>query len=380
MTTVYNWQIARNMEYPYEVPRPTRQFAAVFDTNKCIACQTCTVACKFTWTAGRGQEYMFWNNVETKPYGSYPLAWDFKLLQKIGGGSWKGNVYTGKTIFEKAKEEGKENAVGIFPKLEDWAHPNIGEDEIFGGEAEQGMHINSLPHTMWFYYLARICNHCTYPGCASRCPRKAIYKRPEDGIVLIDQSRCHGYKQCNEGCPYKKVMFNSHTGRSEKCVGCYPKVEKGFTAQCMEACIGKARMQGWVNTPENAEEDNPLDYLVHVRKLALPMYPQFGTEPNIYYIPPINVPIPFIKQMFGPRVEKAVLNYREALKHDKVLQGLLTLFGSSPQIITRFKVSNDKTYGYNDKGSLVATVPIQEPKHIREPYDTKHKVYRIDIT
>ena len=89
MTTVYNWQIARNMEYPYEVPRPTRQFAAVFDTNKCIACQTCTVACKFTWTAGRGQEYMFWKNVETKPYGSYPLAWDFKLLQKIGGGSWK---------------------------------------------------------------------------------------------------------------------------------------------------------------------------------------------------------------------------------------------------------------------------------------------------
>ena len=84
MPKVYNWQIGREMDYPYEGARPKRQFAMLFDTNKCIACQTCTVACKTTWTPGRGQEYMFWNNVETKPYGYYPLGWDVRILEQHG--------------------------------------------------------------------------------------------------------------------------------------------------------------------------------------------------------------------------------------------------------------------------------------------------------
>ena len=46
--------------------------------------------------------------------------------------------------------------------------------------------------------------HCTYPGCLSACPRKAIYKRPEDGIVLVDRSRCRGYRECVKACPYKE--------------------------------------------------------------------------------------------------------------------------------------------------------------------------------
>ena len=84
MAKVYNWQIGREMDYPYEGKRPEKQFAMIFDTNKCIACQTCTVACKTTWTPGRGQEYMYWNNVETKPYGYYPLGWDVNILDKLG--------------------------------------------------------------------------------------------------------------------------------------------------------------------------------------------------------------------------------------------------------------------------------------------------------
>lgn len=74
MARVFNWQIGRSISYWYPETRPKRQFAAVFDINKCIACQTCTLACKTTWTSGKGQEYMLWNNVESKPYGFYPLA------------------------------------------------------------------------------------------------------------------------------------------------------------------------------------------------------------------------------------------------------------------------------------------------------------------
>src|SRR3990172_978829 len=80
MAKVHNWQVGREMEYRFPEAHPQRQFVAVFNTNRCIGCQTCTMACKSTWTFSEGQEYMWWNNVETKPYGGYPQHWDVKLL------------------------------------------------------------------------------------------------------------------------------------------------------------------------------------------------------------------------------------------------------------------------------------------------------------
>ena len=103
MARVQNWQIGREMSYWYPESRPKKQFAAVFDTNKCISCQTCTLACKTTWTSGKGQEYMLWNNAETKPYGFYPIAWDLKLLDKLGPQGWKSGPYEGRTLFEAAE-------------------------------------------------------------------------------------------------------------------------------------------------------------------------------------------------------------------------------------------------------------------------------------
>ena len=93
------------------------------------------------------------------------------------------------------------------------------------------------------------------------------------------------------------------TGTSEKCIACFPKIEQGMQPQCFVNCIGKIRIAGWISPPEEAREDNPIDYLVHVRKVALPLFPQFGLEPNVYYIPPIHVPQPFLRQMFGPGVD-----------------------------------------------------------------------------
>ena len=80
MPEVFNWQLGRKMDYPYAERHPHSQFAFVFNINRCIACQTCTMACKSTWTFSKGQEYMWWNNVETKPYGGYPQSWDVRLL------------------------------------------------------------------------------------------------------------------------------------------------------------------------------------------------------------------------------------------------------------------------------------------------------------
>ena len=93
MSKVYNWRLGREMEYPYEEAHPRSQFAFVFNINRCIGCQTCTMACKSTWTFSRGQEQMWWNNVETKPYGGYPQSWDVKLLALLEEANAGGQVW-----------------------------------------------------------------------------------------------------------------------------------------------------------------------------------------------------------------------------------------------------------------------------------------------
>jgi nitrate reductase beta subunit len=370
MARVRNWQIRREMSYWYPEARPQRQFAAVFDTNKCIACQTCTLACKTTWTSGQGQEYMLWNNVESKPYGFYPLGWDLQVLEALGAQEWKAGRYEGRTIFETAPAG--QRVLGWRPEELDYAYPNVGEDDCAGG-VTRGAHM-TLPHPSWFFYLARICNHCTYPACLASCPRGAIYKRPEDGIVLVDQGRCRGYQECVRACPYKKVFYNPMTGTSEKCIACYPKREKGLQPQCFLNCIGKIRMGGTISRPEAARPDNPIDFLVHVRKVALPLFPQFGLEPNVYYIPPVHVPLPFLQQMFGPGADAAVETYRKA-PQDPDLMGLLALFGSTEQIVSRFKHERGMMVGYG-KGGEILRVPIREPVYVRAALDAARNVQR----
>lgn len=376
MPEVFNWQLGRKMPYQYPETRPQKQFALIMDPNKCIACQTCTVNCKQTWTWGKGQEYMLWNNVETKPYGFFPTGWDVRILDRLGEGGWENGVYKGKTIFEAAPKG--ERLEGWFPQDEDWAHPNIGEDEP-AGRAEVGTYVPQTPHDMWMFYLPRICNHCTYPACVAACSRNSIYKRPEDGIVLIDQSRCRGYRECVRGCPYKKPMFNNNTRVSEKCVGCYPFLENGYQNQCVSACIGRIRLMGYVSQPESVNEFNPVDFLIKIRKLALPLYPQFGTEPNVYYLPPIHVPGSYLLQMFGPGAIEAVKTYRN-IPNDEQLLGALLLFGTTNRQIHRFKVENGRAYGYDDKGVEIVSVPLREPTYVRAFHDEKFGVYRHNIT
>ncbi len=403
MAKVYNWQLGREMDYRLEDAHPEWQFAAVFNINRCIACQTCTMACKSTWTFSRGQEYMWWNNVETKPYGGYPHHWDVKLLQKLeeanpGGQVWNGgqqSVYQGQTIFEAAAADGNENAIGYLPTDEEWTSPNLYEDTAKGPQgAPNQLYTEStqLPeHNTWFFYLQRICNHCTYPACLAACPRNAIYKRPEDGIVLIDQERCRGYRKCVEQCPYKKAMYRPNMRVSEKCVGCYPRVEGSdplsegvpMETRCVATCVGKIRMQGLVQI-ENGDwaEDpsNPLYFLVRKEKVALPLYPQFGTEPNIYYIPPRWVPRPYLRQMFGPGVDEAIERYTNPSRE---LLAVLQLFRASQKIIFRYEIEegekvldgevngrpfelyNDTVIGFDKQGNEAVRLSVQEPFHVR---------------
>lgn len=242
-----------------------------------------------------------------------------RILEKLGVQRIDGPVYQGKTLFESTPPG--ERVLGYLPDDLDYAHPNIGEDDSFG-LMDRGAYL-TLPHMQWGFYLPRICNHCTYPGCLGACPRQSVYKRPEDGIVLIDQNRCRGYRECVRGCPYKKSFFNAMTHVSEKCIGCYPAVEAGRQTQCTITCIGKIQLQGFISRPDQIREDNPIDYIVHIAKVAKPLYPQFGLEPNAYYIPPVHVPVAYLQQMFGWGVAEAIARYRRVAEDERLLGALL---------------------------------------------------------
>ncbi|MEE9285838.1 MAG: 4Fe-4S dicluster domain-containing protein [Dehalococcoidia bacterium] len=415
MPNVYNWQIGREMTYPFEGAYPERQWAFVFNINRCIACQTCSFACKSTWTFSKGQEYMWWNNVETKPYGGYPKFWDAKILkllddahQKSGrpmewttsgkdGSERPYGTYNGMTIFEAAEANEtpqQEAALGYEPSDDEWSAPNFYEDTAAGATSARGdtsMEAVQLPeHKTWFFYLQRLCNHCAYPACLAACPRQAIYKRPEDGIVLIDQARCRGYRKCVAACPYKKTMYRSTTRVTEKCVACYPRIEgkdplfpgQPMETRCMTSCPGKIRIQGLVRkTQEGAwaeDRSNPIYYLVKVAKVALPLYPQFGLEPNGYYIPPRWAPRPYLRQMFGPGVDDALDAYAAP---DRELLAVLQLFRATQQIIYRYEVLegpkvfeatiagrrwemfNDTVIGYGKDDQEVVRVSVEETMH-----------------
>ncbi len=378
MAKVDNWHLKRKMQYPYQATRAAKQFGAVFDINRCIGCQTCTMACRSTWTFSNGQEHMWWNNVETKPFGGYPQHWDSSLLAKLGPQKWTGGKYEGQTIFEKPDGGARDEPLGFIPETPEWRFPNIYEDTATATSSE-GL---SLPeHQNFFFYMQRICNHCTHPACLAACPRKAIYKRPEDGIVLVDQKRCRGYQECMAACPYKKTMFNPVVRKTQKCIACYPRLEggerreKGEIPRCMAACVGSIRLSGWISTPAEARPDNPLDYLVHVRKLALPLYPQFGTEPNIYYIPPRWVPRKFLAQMFGPGVKEAIATRTSP---DRDLRGVLKLFGTTRMTIERFAIKDDVIEGFDAKGKRIISVPFDEPFYERPFHDAEYSAHRFN--
>jgi nitrate reductase beta subunit len=406
MPEVHNWQLGRTMSYRFDEAHPRWQFAFVFNINRCLACQTCTMACKSTWTFSEGQEYMWWNNVETKPYGGYPQGWDVKLLslledanpgrqvwnERTAGPDRPYGVFEGKTIFEAAADEGgQEQALGYLPTDEEWTAPNIYEDTARNDKGTPGTYGEgaALPqHRAWFFYLQRLCNHCTYPACLAACPRNAVYKRPEDGIVLIDQARCRGYRKCVEQCPYKKPMYRATTRTSEKCIGCYPRVEGSdllteglpMETRCMAVCPGKIRLQGLVEIGKDGrwveDPSNPLTFLVKEAKVALPLYPQFGTEPNGYYIPPRWVPRPYLRQMFGPGVDDAIDAY---LSPSRELLAVLQLFRATQRIIFRFEIEegpkvrdariggkpwamyDDTVIGFDRDGNEVVRMNVLEP-------------------
>lgn len=352
----------------------------VFHLDKCIGCHTCSIACKNIWTDRKGAEYMWWNNVETKPGTGYPTKWEDQDIYK---GGWEKKDGGDITLKGAGKLRGLLN---IFhnphlPVIDDYYEPftykyldliespaqddqptarpvslitgkpmdiKMGpnwDDDLSGTPdyARQDPNLANLSpaeqeamfqlERMAFFYLPRICNHCLNPACVASCPSGAIYKRGEDGIVLINQKVCRAWRMCVTACPYKKSYFNWGTGKSEKCILCYPRLEAGHAPACMHSCVGRirylgvmlydadeiksaasdvendvdlvnrqfgillnpfdeavikaARENGVPDSTIKAAQDSPVYKFVKEWGLALPLHPEFRTLPMLFYVPPL---------------------------------------------------------------------------------------------
>ena len=369
--------------------RVMAQVAMVMALDKCIGCHTCSVTCKQAWTNRAGTEYVWFNNVETRPGQGYPRRYEDQE-------KWKGGWVLNKRGRLELKSGNRFQklftifASPIQPELNDYYEPwtydyqnltsaPLGDDfpaakpvSLITGEdtkVEWGMnwddnlagateygHLDPLVEKVrkkaedkikfefeqtFMFYLPRICEHCLNPSCMASCPSGAIYKRAEDGIVLVDQDRCRGWRQCITGCPYKKVYFNHKTGKAEKCTFCYPRIEAGIPTVCAETCVGRMRYIGiflydadrvteaasvedekdlyeaqlslmldpsdpavieqarkndipdaWIT----AAQKSPVYKLAKEWKVALPLHPEYRTMPMVWYVPPLSPIVDLLKE------------------------------------------------------------------------------------
>ncbi|WP_055476744.1 nitrate reductase subunit beta [Gordonia sp. HS-NH1] len=361
--------------------RVMAQVGMVMNLDKCIGCHTCSVTCKQAWTNRSGTEYVWFNNVETRPGQGYPRRYEDQ-------DTWRGGWRLNRNGKLRLRAGGRlQKLLTLFaspvqPTIDDYYEPwtydyqtlidaPLGDDfpvarpkslltgkdtkvtwsanwdDNLGGGPELAPHdpvVEKLRRESedavkfgfeqtFMFYLPRICEHCLNPSCMASCPSGAIYKRSEDGIVLVDQDRCRGWRQCITGCPYKKIYFNHKSGKAEKCTLCYPRIEVGQPTVCSETCVGRLRYLGIflydadavtaaASTPDERDlyeaqldlmldpEDPeviaaatadgiPDDWLEAARRspvyalakkyrVALPLHPEYRTMPMVWYVPPLS--------------------------------------------------------------------------------------------
>ena len=354
------------------------QIGMVLNLDKCIGCHTCSVTCKNVWTTREGVEYAWFNNVETKPGVGFPHNWED---QKQWNGGWerKSNGKLQLKMGSKLKILSKIFANPDLPQIDDYYEPFTFDyehlqnaplskaapvarprslitgqrmekieggpnwEEILGTEfskRSKDYNFEDVQKEMYgqfentfMMYLPRLCEHCLNPACVAACPAGSIYKREEDGVVLIDQDKCRGWRMCVSACPYKKIYYNWKSGKSEKCIMCYPRLESGQPTVCSETCVGRIRYLGVLlydadrieeaasveneqdlyhqqlsmfldpNDPEvraaalrdgvpqawiDSAAQSPVYKMAIDWKIAFPLHPEYRTLPMVWYVPPLS--------------------------------------------------------------------------------------------
>jgi len=274
-----------------------------------------------------------------------------------------------------------------------------------------------------FFYFPRICNHCLNPACVAACPSGALYKRGEDGIVLVDQNRCRGWRACIAACPYKKMFYNWNTGKSEKCILCFPRLEAGQAPACFHSCVGRIRYLGNVlydasrieevaklpdeelvegqrslildpHDPEVIHEArrngihdsvietaqrSPVYKFVKVWKIALPPHIEYRTLPMLFYVPPMA-------PVMANRSDDVVNGVSDDLFHDieqsrVPMKFLANLFGAGHESKVRYALRKQKAVRWYRRALTVGDVEMSTAERMLREADSSPEeaeaIYRL---
>lgn len=202
----------------------------VIDLDTCVGCHACAVACKEWNTSGTTAPLTDYN-----PYGAKPSGVWFNRIRHYEIGDYPYN----KTV--------------NFPMS---------------------------------------CMHCENAECVTVCPTGASHKRPEDGIVLVDQSKCMGCNYCSWACPYGARELDRVSGTMKKCTLCIDRIydmeipEEERQPACVLTCPAHARMFGDFDDPES-----PVSRAVRERG-GYQLMPELNYDPSNHYLPPrVHAPI-----------------------------------------------------------------------------------------
>ncbi len=420
------------------------QMAMVLHLDKCIGCHTCSIACKNIWTDRRGTEYMWWNNVETKPGTGFPTRWEDQDKYRGGwelrdGAPRLRSTGKARAIFELFHNPSMPTMDEYYePWTYDYQHlftapegddqptarpismvtgkpieieagPNWDDDlggspvyaandaNLTGLSRDEQQQLFAMERLAYFY-LPRTCNHCLNPACIASCPSAALYKRGEDGVVLVDQSRCRGWRACVAACPYKKMFYNWRTGKSEKCILCFPRLETGQAPACFHSCVGRirylgvllydasrieevaglatdeliegqrslvldpndpavvtaARSSGVPDTLIESARRSPVYRFVKDWKLALPLHPEYRTLPMLFYVPPLS---PVMRRPEGGATASTSGGLFHDIDEARVpMKFLANLFGAGGENALRYALRKEKAVRWYRRWETVGDV------------------------
>lgn len=318
--------------------RVMAQLAMVINLDRCIGCHHCSVACREERTSRAGFDQPSFSTVETrsgsgdvlaaervKPSGGWVRTRQGKLILNGGGRLKKlGSLFSGSPRPATAEPDAVADA-----RAEACADAAAG-DPVLAGMSRR---VTAEFESAFRFFLPRLCEHCLNPSCAAACPAGALYKRNDDGIVLVDPAACSGWQRCVTACPYGAISFDQASGTVQKCDLCAGRIELGQPTACSESCVGRIRYLGLLlydadrvadaarvehehglldaqrdlfldprdpaviaaaraaEIPDewiDAARRTPLWSLIREHRVALPFHPEYRTLPMVWYIPPLS--------------------------------------------------------------------------------------------
>ncbi len=202
----------------------------VIDLKRCVACHSCTIACKAENGTPPG---VFWAKVLRSENGKYPTV----IRQSLP-------ILCMHCVEPECERVCPTGATKKRP------------DGVVTVDSS-------------------LCIGCMY--CALACPYDARY--------LVHEWKDYFTGKEEPSSPYAEHMKNiwnedSGTGVSTKCDFCIDRVEKGLKPACVESCPAEARIFGDLEDPESE-----VSILIKTRR-GFQLNPEYGTDPSVYYLAP----------------------------------------------------------------------------------------------